>query len=123
MPTVEAAFQGSAVYRPAADDIDIALVVDQKQFDQLIEQSFPKEVAKVRARGIDPLRMSMGDAQTAAEKTLANAVDTGILKRDKVVPRLSDIRDKLEPIAGKPVDLSVVKRGGKFDHGPYLPIP
>lgn len=123
VPTVEAAVQGSAVYRPAADDVDIALLVDQKQFDQLIEQSFPKEVAKVRARGIDPVRMTIGDAQTAAEKTLANAVDTGILKRDKVVPRLSDIRDKLESIAGKPVDLSVVKRGGKFDHGPYLPIP
>ena len=32
-----------------ADDIDVALLVDQKQFDQLIEQSFAKEVAKVRA--------------------------------------------------------------------------
>lgn len=123
VPTDKAAVQGSAVYRPAADDIDVALLVEQKQFDQLIEQSFPREVAKVRARGIDPLRMTMSDAQTAAEKTLANAVETGILKRDKVVPRLSDIRDKLESIAGKGVDLSIVKRGGKFDHGPYLPIP
>jgi hypothetical protein len=123
VPTGEAAVQGSAVYRPTADDIDVALLVDQKQLDQLIEQSFPREVAKVRARGIDPLRMTMGDAQSAAEKTLANAVETGILKRDKVAPRLSDIRDKLESIAGKGVDLSVVKRGGKFDHGPYFPLP
>ncbi len=123
VPTGDAAIQGSAVYRPTADDIDVAVLVDQKQFDQLIEQSFPKEVAKVRARGIDPLRMTMADAQTAAEKTLANAVETGILKRNKVVSRLSDIRDKLESIAGKGVDLSIVKRGGKFDHGPYFPIP
>lgn len=123
VPTGDAAIQGSAVYRPAADDIDVALLVDQKQFDQLIEQSFPKEVAKARARGIDPLRMTMADAQTAAEKTLANAVETGILKRNKVIPRLSDIRDKLESITGKGVDLSIVKRGGKFDHGPYFPIP
>jgi hypothetical protein len=123
VPTGEAAVQGSAVYRPTADDIDVALLVDQKQFDRLIEQSFPREVAKVRTRGIDPLRMTMGDAQSAAEKTLANAVETGILKRDKVVPRLSNIRDKLESIAGKGVDLSVVKRGGKFDHGPYYPFP
>ena len=56
-------------------------------------------------------------------RALANAVETGILKRDKVVPRLSDTRDKLEAIAGQGVDLSVVKRGGKFDHGPYFPIP
>ena len=67
--------------------------------------------------------MAMGDATTAAEKTLANAVETGILKRDKVVPRLSDVRDKLESVAGIGVDLSIVKRGGKFDHGPYFPIP
>jgi hypothetical protein len=123
VPTGDATIQGSAVYRPAATDIDVALLVDQKQFDQLIEQSFPKEVAKLRGRGIDPLRMTMADAQTAAEKTLANAVETGILKRNKIVPRLSDIRDKLESITGKGVDLSIVKRGGAFDRGPYFPIP
>lgn len=60
----------------------------------------------------------MGDAKTAAEKTLANAVETGILKRNKVVPRLNEVRDKLESIAGKDVDLSIVRRGGNFDHGP-----
>ena len=62
----------------------------------------------------------MSDARTAAEKTLANAVKTGCLKRDKVVPRLSDVRDKLEATTGKGVDLSIVKRGGEFDHGPYF---
>jgi hypothetical protein len=123
VPTGDATIQGSAVYRPAATDIDVALLVDQKQFDQLIEQSFPKEVAKLRGRGIDPLRMTMADAQTAVEKTLANAVEAGILKRNKIVPRLSDIRDKLESITGKGVDLSIVKRGGAFDRGPYFPIP
>jgi hypothetical protein len=123
VPTGDAAIQGSAVYRPAADDIDVALLVDQKQFDQLIEQSFPNQVAKVRARGIDPLRMTMGDAQTAAEKTLANAVEAGIIKRDDVVPRLSDIRKKLQTITGQHVDLSIVRHGGKFDQGPYFPIP
>ena len=68
IPTGEAVIQGSAVYRPGADDIDVALLVDQKQFDRLIEQSFVNQVAKVRARGIDPLRMTMADAQTAAER-------------------------------------------------------
>jgi len=120
VPTGEAAVHGSSAYRPATDDIDVALLVDQEQFDRLIEQSFPKEVAKVSARGIDPLRMTMSDARTAAEKTLANAVKTGCLKRDKVVPRLSDVRDKLEATTGKGVDLSIVKRGGEFDHGPYF---
>jgi Domain of unknown function (DUF4157) len=123
VPTSDAAIQGSAVYRPTPGDVDVALLVTEQQFDKLIEQSFAKEVAKVRARGIDPLRMTMSEATTAAEKTLANAVETGIIKRDKVVPRLSDVRDKLEAVSGMGVDLSVVRRGGKFDRGPYFPIP
>ncbi|MEO7730521.1 MAG: DUF4157 domain-containing protein [Kofleriaceae bacterium] len=123
VPISDAAIQGSAVYRPTPGDVDVALLVSQQQFDKLIEQSFAKEVAKVRARGIDPLRMTMSEATTAAEKTLANAVETGIIKRNKVVPRLSDVRDTLETVSGMSVDLSVVKRGGQFDRGPYFPIP
>lgn len=123
IPMGDAMVQGSATYRPAADDIDVALLVDQQQFNRLIEQSFPNQVAKVRQRGIDPLSMTMADATSAAEKTLANAVMTGILKRDKVVPRLSDVRDMLESLTGRGVDLSIVKRGGTFDLGPYFPIP
>jgi hypothetical protein len=53
---------------------------------------------------------------------LTNAIETGIIKRNKLEPRLSDVRDKLKSIVGVPVDLSVVKRGGQFDHGPYFRI-
>jgi hypothetical protein len=67
--------------------------------------------------------MTMGDAQTAAERTLSHAVEAGIIKRDDVVPRLSDIRKKLQTIAGRHVDLSIVRHGGKFDQGPYFSIP
>lgn len=123
VPTNDAVIQGSAVYRPTPGDIDVALLVDQAQFDKLIEQSFARECAKVRGRGINPLQMTMSDAQFAAEKTLANAVETGIIKRSKVVPRLSDVRDRLEAVAGTGVDLSIVKRGGQFDRGPYFRIP
>ena len=77
----------------------------------------------MRARGLNPLRMTMSDATNAAEKTLANAVETGIIKRNKLVPRLSDLRDRLETLTGTGVDLSVIKRGGQFDRGPYFPIP
>jgi hypothetical protein len=123
IPTGDAAIQGSAPYRPTPDDIDVALLVNQEQFDRLIEQSFAKEVAKVRARGINPLTMTKGDAATAAERTLANAVEKGIIKRDDVMPRLSAVRKSLKDTAGRPVDLSIVKRGGSFDRGPYYPIP
>jgi hypothetical protein len=39
-----------------------------------------------------------------------------------VKPKLSDIRDGLEATVGKGVDLSIVRRGGAFDRGPYFPI-
>lgn len=123
VPLDGAAIQGSAVYHASPRDIDVALLVNQEQFDQLIEQSFANQVAKVRARGIDPLRMVMSDATSAAERTLANAVIKGIIKRDDVVPRLSAVRRLLEIVAGIDVDLSVVRRGGEFDHGPYISIP
>jgi hypothetical protein len=123
VPTGDAVVQGSALYRTTPGDIDIALLVTQEQFERLIEQSFVNQVANVRARGIDPLAMTMTDAKTAAEKTLANAVQTGIIKRNKLVPRLSGVRDDLESVAGIGVDLSVVKRGGAFDRGPYFLIP
>jgi len=32
-------------------------------------------------------------------------------------------RDQLQSLAGKQSDLSIVKVGGQFDHGPYFPIP
>lgn len=123
VPVDGAAIQGSAVYRPSPRDIDVALLVRPEQFDRLIEQSFANQVTRVRARGIDPLRMKMSDATTAAERTLANAVIKGIIKRDDVVPRLSAVRRLLEIVAGIDVDLSIVRRGGEFDHGPYVSIP
>ena len=67
--------------------------------------------------------MTLDDAETAAERTLASAVGTGILKRDRVAPSLSEVRKNLEAVAGVAVELSIVKRGGKFDRGPLLPDP
>jgi len=33
------------------------------------------------------------------------------------------IRDQLQAVVGKKVDMSILKVGGPFDHEPYLPIP
>lgn len=45
------------MHNSTAKDVDIAVLVTPDEFNQLLEQSFPKEVAKVRARGIDPCKM------------------------------------------------------------------
>ena len=122
--TAGANIQGSACYRPLADDVDVALLVDEAEYRQLIEQSFPNQAKRVRDRGLDPFTMSMAQATNSAEETMLNAIQTGILKRDKVRPRLSDVRDQLQTILGeRKVDLSIVLRGGQFDRPPYFPIP
>ncbi|MDQ3367188.1 MAG: DUF4157 domain-containing protein [Myxococcota bacterium] len=123
IPANEVVVQGSAVHKVDAKDIDIAIMVKPDDFNKLIEQSFPKEVAKVRARGVDPFTMTAANATSSAEKTLAHAVTTGKITRDKVKPKLSDVRRATATAVGKDIDLSVIKKGGPFDRGPYFPFP
>lgn len=114
--------QGSAVHQPIAKDVDIAVLVTPDEFNQLLEQSFPTRVAKIRARGLDPFKFTKTLAIGSAEETYAHAVENGKITRDKLRPRLSDVRENSEAAVGVGVDLSVVKRGGKFDHGSYFPL-
>jgi hypothetical protein len=50
-------------------------------------------------------------------------LENGKINRNAVNPRLSNARDAAAAIAGVKIDLSVIKKGGPFDHGPYLPLP
>jgi hypothetical protein len=122
VPTDKAVVQGSSVYRLAAVDINVTLLVDQQQFERLIEKSFPGRLPKVRAevstaeddherrpdcRGEDPCQCRRGwhpqvrQGGTSFERH----------------PRQTRI-DRW-----KGVDLAIVKRGGKFDRGPHFSIP
>lgn len=123
IPTNKIAVQGSAVHRPTAKDVDIAVRVTPDEFNQLLEQSFPKQVAAVRARGIDPFKMTEAQGLTASERTLGYAVESGKLNRGSVKPSMSDARKRLAAAIGTDVDLSVIRLGGSFDRGPYFPLP
>ena len=123
IPTTEIVVQGSAVHRPTAADVDLAVLVSPTDFAKLIEQSFPKECLRVRARGLDPLMLTEATATNAAERTLGRAVESGKINRNIANPKLSDARDAAAAAAGVKVDLSIIKKGGPFDHGPYLPLP
>jgi hypothetical protein len=62
-------------------------MVSPADFDKLIEQSFPKECARVRARGADPLMLTEATATNAAERTLGRAVENGKINRNVTNPR------------------------------------
>ncbi len=122
IPLNDIAVQGSAVYRSAAHDVDIAILVTREDFEKLIIQSFPNEVARIRQRNLDPFKITMSEAASASEKTLINAISTGIIKRNVLRPKLSKLREELSSMVNREVDLSVVLKGGSFDHGPYIKL-
>ena len=49
------------------------------------------------------------------------AIDKGIIQAGEA--KLSGLRKELEALLGKEVDISVIKKGGKFDSGPWIPLP
>lgn len=87
----------------ASSDIDFAIRVNSKEFDQLIVKSFgsPKE-------------------GTAKWKTMQNAIKTGKIQSGEA--GLRSLRKNLENLLGKDVDISVVKKGGEFDNGIIIPV-
>jgi hypothetical protein len=52
---------------------------------------------------------------------MLHAVETGKIQAGEAGLRAT--RRELEQLLGMPVDISVTKRGGAFDQGPYIPIP
>lgn len=36
---------------------------------------------------------------------------------------MSDVRKNLADTVGTDIDLSIIRTGGAFDHGPYFPFP
>jgi hypothetical protein len=127
IPLDRVMMHGSSTWRPAAGDFDVAVMVDAETFQKLLEQSFPNQIAKVRAAGQDPFSITVALAEQNkwgdSVETFAYAVENGVLKRNVVRPRLSDVKDALADAFGKKVDLSIVKDGGNFDRGPYMAIP
>ncbi|CAN5249363.1 hypothetical protein BH11BAC6_BH11BAC6_03180 [soil metagenome] len=98
--------QGSRASNTAAidADIDFAITVDSKKFDELITKAFgnPKE-------------------GSAKWKTMQNAIETGKIQSGEA--GLRKLRKELETLLRKDVDISLIKKGGKFDNGHQLPLP
>lgn len=84
-------------------DIDIAIRVSPKKFAELI-----------RARFGTPASGS------AKERTMLHAISTGKIQAGEA--GLRGLRRQLAQETGMAVDISVIRVGGPFDKGPYIPL-
>ncbi|MEB3801691.1 nucleotidyltransferase domain-containing protein [Flavobacterium columnare] len=87
----------------ATSDIDIAIKVDGKKFDELVKKFF-----------------GTPNAGSAKEKTMLHAIETGKIQAGEA--KLSGLRKEMQEFLGMDVDISIIKTGGKFDNGAQIPI-
>jgi Nucleotidyltransferase domain len=88
----------------ATSDIDIAVRVDQQQFDDLIQQRFGEP-----------------NPDSAKWRTMQHAIETGKIQAGEAGLRW--LRKQLESTLGMDVDISVILKNGPFDQGPIIPLP
>lgn len=84
-------------------DIDIAIRVSSKKFNQLIRQRF-----------------GTPNPGSAKARTMQHAINTGKIQAGEA--GLRGLRRSLSKQLQMPVDISVVRIGGPFDKGPFIPL-
>lgn len=84
-------------------DLDLAIRVSPERFEELLSQCF-----------------GTPNPGSAKEKTMQHARTTGKIQAGEA--GLRRVRKDLETDLGIPVDISVIREGGPFDQGPYLPL-
>jgi len=95
--------RGAGTARPDSD-IDIAIRVNPEKFDQVVRE-----------------RMGEPNPGSAKEDSLKYALSEGKFTAGRAGYR--QVRNQLQEILGRKVDLSIVRIGGNFDQGPYIQLP
>jgi hypothetical protein len=97
--------QGSRVTGTArpASDLDLAIRVSPERFEQILVERF-----------------GAPRPGSAKDRTMQHARKTGKIQAGEA--GLRPLRKALEADLGIEVDLSVIRQGGPFDQGPYLPL-
>lgn len=88
----------------AKSDIDFAIRVPHEKFDAMIKSRFGSP-----------------NPDSAKFRTMQHAVSTGKIQAGEA--GLRAVRRELQKRLGMKADLSVIRTGGHFDQGPYIPIP
>jgi RHS repeat-associated protein len=88
----------------ATSDLDVAIRVSEAEFNRIIQ-----------------LRFANAKPGTAAYRTMDHAMTTGKIQRGEI--GLSGTGKEVGKILGiRNVDISVIKSGGQFDNGVYIPV-
>jgi predicted nucleotidyltransferase len=88
----------------AASDLDVAIRIPLEQFATLLEGRF-----------------GTPNPGSAKFRTKQHAMATGKIQAGEA--GLRRVRRQLQRQLGLDVDLSVIRQGGPFDQGPFIPMP
>jgi hypothetical protein len=95
--------RANGTFRPDSD-IDIAIRVESARFNQILEERFG--------------RPAFGSAKY---KTMIHAAKTGKIQAGEL--GLSGFRRQLANDLGIDIDISLIRKYGPFDNGPYIRVP
>ncbi len=84
-------------------DLDIAIRVTPERFEEIVRDRF-----------------GTPNPGSAKERTMRHACETGKIQAGEA--GLRSLRKELEADLNMEVDLSIIRKGGPFDMGPYLPL-
>ena len=87
----------------ASSDIDIGIRVSGKRFNEIIKSRF-----------------GTPNPGSAKERTMLHAIKTGKIQRGEL--GLSKLGKQVENQIKMKIDLSVIRKGGPFDNGPFIPL-
>jgi hypothetical protein len=86
-------------------DIDIGIRVSPERFDEFLNTES---------------RLASPNPGSNLADTRAYAIENGIIQRGEA--RLSSTGRQLERFLDMDVDISIIRAGGRFDRGPYIPL-
>ena len=85
-------------------DMDVAVRVSDEEFDRLIKERF-----------------GTPNPGSAKERTMQHAIETGKIQAGEA--GLRPTGKALKEAIGRDVDISVIRKGGPFDNGPFVEVP
>jgi Nucleotidyltransferase domain len=95
--------RASGKARPDSD-VDVAIRVPADRFDAILRERFKTP-----------------NPGSAKERTMQHASRVGKIQSGEL--GLGGLTRELRQRHGKPVQISVIRAGGEFDRGPWLPVP
>ena len=132
LPIDDVRIQGSSLRTPNAKDLDIAIFIDDADFDKLLIESFANKI-KLNGEAVNLSDrthselvnlakdiMNNPDGYNSKAKTFAFAIEKGKI-RPQDVSGLRRFKKSLEQTYGE-IDISVLSENGEFDVKPFWRI-